>query len=75
MWVVFHSYYICSLDKDECDGVNECSRASTVCVNKDPGYSCECKDGYRRVNNFVCESKTHYYDYHTGFRLKRVRLE
>ena len=42
-------------DKDECTlNQDQCDRATTLCVNQIPHYTCECLDGYDRVNDLSC---------------------
>ena len=42
-------------DKDECTlNQDQCDRATTLCVNQIPHYTCECLDGYDRVNDLRC---------------------
>ena len=42
-------------DIDEClTKTHSCHIDSTVCVNKNGSYQCECKGGFSRLNEFTC---------------------
>lgn len=47
----------CSEDIDECESANSCDNTS-VCVNTDGSYFCQCKTGYKKNSNInTCEGK------------------
>ncbi|XP_053393488.1 uncharacterized protein LOC123564875 isoform X1 [Mercenaria mercenaria] len=42
-------------DIDECDtNTDLCQDSSTICMDTDGSYICECKPGYERVNDYAC---------------------
>ena len=50
----------CDDDVDECasDNLHNCSNsARSVCQNTDGGFTCACKDGFRKDSNGVCIGK------------------
>ena len=57
---MFFSFLKQNSDKDECTmNQDQCDRATTLCVNQIPHYTCECLDEY---------------DYHDGFSCTGIRL-
>ncbi len=52
------SYFVLTLDKDECLTPNICRPPRPKCVNIPGSYKCEsnnCQDGYERGRNGECE--------------------
>lgn len=39
-------------DIDECtESTSSCNLAVSKCVNKQPGYTCQCQKGYKKLEN------------------------
>ena len=55
----YYYYYYCVSDIDECTEPNykKCD-TNAICTNKQPSYSCECKQGYFG-DGFSCQRKAH----------------
>ena len=50
---VFHSFYVLffvQIDVDECKTQGHDCDPHAVCVNYAGGYKCQCKEGYKSVN-------------------------
>ena len=44
-------------DVNECDKPELCNRNSSICLNIEGSYTCQCKQGYDRVSNLKCVGK------------------
>ena len=43
------------VDIDECTTRNH--SCSHICINRNGGYECDCRDGFVKVDNFTCRCK------------------
>ena len=44
-------------DIDECNDPQSCDVTTSTCINKDGGYTCTCRTGYRSVTDLECTGK------------------
>ena len=48
-------FFVVVADINECSDRSQCSDPSKKCVNLPGTFRCECKDGYKQLQNRNCE--------------------
>ena len=68
--------FIIRSDINECEtGEHDCDLTTEVCINEEPGFDCECKEGFEKDGKKGCVGKEMYQQEAQGLGVLLDKME